>query len=463
MHAAEHKMTATERKAVFSLSAIMGLRMVGLFMVLPLFSLYAHQLVGATATLIGVAMGVYGLAQALFQIPFGYLSDKVGRKPIILMGLLIFCLGSLVAGHATHMVPMIIGRALQGIGAVGSTILAMMADLTRESQRTKSMAIAGITIGFSFSVAMFLGPVLSQWISINHLFYLAAGFGLIGILVLYFSVPTPATESWHRDAEPEFKSFFQLIFHPELAKLNIGILILHAIFTASFVVIPISLKNNLGFAAHDQWEIYLPTLLGSFIISLFCIGMAERKGQLKPYFIGGIAALLAAALLMCYFPANLSLMILGLSAFFGGFSLMEAFLPSLISRTAPADRKGSAMGVYSCSQFLGIFMGGVLGGWLYGKFSFSGVYLFCAALSLFWLVIACAMQAPRTLVTQIIRLSDAPRAKWSDWATACRAMPGMVEVIVVEEDGLAYLKMERSASRHPDFLHLKESLNNLGA
>lgn len=457
----DHKMTNTERKAVFSLSAIMGLRMIGLFMVLPLFSLYAHQLIGATATLIGVAMGIYGLSQAVFQIPFGYLSDKVGRKPIIFIGLLIFCLGSLVAGFATHMIPMIIGRALQGIGAVGSTILAMMADLTRENQRTKSMAIAGITIGFSFSVAMFVGPVLTQWMSVNHLFYLASGFGFIGMLVLYFATPTPALTTWHRDAEPEFKSFFQLLIHPELAKLNIGILILHAIFTASFVVIPISLQHYLALPSSDQWKIYLPTLLGSFVISLACIGMAERKGKLKPYFIGGILSLLVASLLMSFFPANLSLMVLGLSAFFGGFSLMEAFLPSLISRTAPADRKGSAMGVYSCSQFLGIFVGGVLGGWLYGKFSFSGVYFFCATLSLFWLIIAMIMQTPRTLVTQIIRLSAVPRAKWSDWAAACQALPGMVEVIVIEEDELAYVKMERSVSKHPDFLHLKNTLSSL--
>lgn len=452
----DYKMTPTERKAVISLSTIMGLRMIGLFMVLPLFSLYAHSLIGANATLIGIAMGVYGLSQALFQIPFGALSDKVGRKPIILIGLVIFCAGSLLAGFATHINTMIIGRALQGIGAVGSTILALMADLTRENQRTKSMAIAGITIGFSFSVAMFVGPVLSTWMQINHLFYLASLFGMLGIILLYTLVPTPAKESWHRDAEPELKSFLQLLRHKELAKLNIGIFILHAIFTASFIVIPLSLQHYLNLASHDQWKVYLPTLLGSFVLSILCMGLAERKGQIKPYFIGGIAALLLAELCMNMAQSSLIVMSLGLALFFGGFSLMEAFLPSLISRTAPADRKGSAMGIYSCSQFSGIFVGGVLGGWLYGHFSYTGVYVFCAIFALIWLALAIAMKAPRNLITQIIRLSSVPRAKWSDWAAACQAMPGMIEVIVIEEEGLAYVKMERSTSKHPDFLRLKE-------
>lgn len=454
------KMTSFERRAIASLSSIMGLRMIGLFMVLPVFSLYASQLQGATPTLMGIAMGIYGLSQALFQIPFGALSDRYGRKPIIFIGLLIFAAGSLVAGCADSIYLMILGRALQGIGAVGSTIMALMADLTREDQRTKAMAITGMTIGFSFSVAMFIGPVLTQWFSISHLFFLALLFGGIGIVILFTSVPTPVTLSWHRDTEPELHAFLKLLIAPELAKLNTGIFILHAIFTASFVVLPISLKQFVGLASNEQWKIYLPTLLIAFVVSLFCIGMSERKQQLKPYFLGGIAAIALAESLLWLTPYSTTFCILGIGLFFAGFSLLEAFLPSLISRTAPAARKGSALGIYSCSQFLGIFTGGVLGGMLYGQFGFSGVYLFCIALALFWLALAFLMQPPRYLVTQMWRIDSHEPSYWDSLATQLQRIPGMVEATFVVEDKMAYLKMERETVRHPDFIRLKEHLQS---
>lgn len=454
------KMTTQERRAVASLSSIMGLRMIGLFMVLPIFSLYAHQLQGATPTLIGIAMGVYGLSQALFQIPFGALSDRFGRKPIIMMGLVIFAFGSLVAGLAHTIGWMIIGRALQGIGAVGSTIMAMMADLTREEHRTKAMAIAGITIGFSFSVAMFVGPILTQWVPINALFFIAMLFGLVGIVVTQFAVPTPAHQTWHRDTEPEFKSFIKLLSNPELAKLNIGICLLHAIFTASFVALPISLHQSLGFAANQQWEIYLPALLVAFIFSLFCIGIAERKRQLKRFFILGIAAIAVSEILLLAAPTNLTVTSLGICLFFGGFSLLEAFLPSLISRTAPAARKGSALGIYSCSQFFGIFIGGVLGGWFYGQWHFSGVYLLCLALAFLWLIIALLMQPPRYLVTQLWPIATHFQPEWSAIAARLNLIPGIVEITFIAEDGMAYLKMERGTQQHPDFIRLKEQLQS---
>lgn len=454
------RMTSTERRAVISLSSIMGLRMIGLFMVLPVFSLYANNLQGATPTLIGLAMGIYGLSQAIFQIPFGSLSDKVGRKPVILLGLIIFILGSFLAGLAHSITLMIIGRALQGVGAVGSTILAMMADLTREEQRTKSMAVAGMTIGFSFSIAMFVGPVLMKWMAINQLFYIAMLFGILAVIVLYTSVPTPVSEQWHRDAEPEFKSFLQLLVAPELAKLNIGIFILHALFTASFVVIPISLHQNGGLDANTQWKFFLPTLLAGFVIALVCIGMAERKQQLKPYFIGGIITLALSQLLLWRAPSNIEFATVGLCLFFAGFSLLEAFLPSLISRTAPADCKGSAMGIYSCAQFLGIFAGGVLGGWLYGKYHFTGVYIFCITLALFWLVLALLMQPPRFLVTKMIRLTPSQQLQWDMLASKLQAIPGMIDVTFIAEDGVAYLKMERATAKHPDFIRLQEHLQS---
>lgn len=452
------KMTTIERRAVISLSAIMGMRMIGLFMVLPVFALYAHQLDNSTPLLIGVAMGIYGLTQALFQIPFGALSDRFGRKPIIVIGLLLFALGSLIAALAHSLEWLIVGRALQGASAVGSTILAMMADLTREEQRTKSMAIIGITIGFSFSLAMLLGPLLTQWLAVNDLFYLAMLFSLGALIVLYTLVPTPIHQRWHRDTEPELKSIFKLILNKDLAKLNSGIFILHAIFTASFIVIPISLYQFAKLPTHQQWLVYLPTLLGAFIISLICIGLAEKKQRLKFYFIISILNLASAEILLWVAPSSQFISALGLCLFFTGFSTLEAFLPSLISRTAPAVRKGSALGIFSCSQFLGIFVGGVFGGWLYGQFSFSGVYFFCITMTGFWLALAFFMQPPRHLITQILRLLPAHEG---DIISKLRLIPGVVEISYIADDGTAYLKMEHEAIHHPDYIQLKKQLQNI--
>ncbi len=450
------KLSTIERRAIFGLSSIMSLRMIGLFMVLPLFSLYASHLSGASPALIGLSMGIYGLFQAIFQIPFGILSDHLGRKPIILLGLIIFALGSLISGLAHSIEWLIIGRSLQGAGAVGSTILALMADLTREEQRTKAMAIAGITIGFSFSIAMLLGPLLTQWLPVHSLFFLAIFFAAIAIVVLFIAIPTPQHEEWHRDTEPELTSFPTLLKTPELARLNLGIFILHAVFTASFIVIPLSLQQFSGFSIHQQWQIYLPSLLAAFVISLFCIGMAERKQQLKPYFVGAILFLIIAEIFLWARPTHFISMLIGICFFFGSFSLLEAFLPSLVSRTAPATRKGSALGLYSCAQFLGIFVGGALGGWLYGKFSFSGVYFFCIILSLTWLILAFFMQPPRYLVTKMWRLLPAQQASWEMIAAKLQLIPGMIEVALIKEDGIAYLKMERHTVTHPDFIQLKE-------
>ncbi len=449
-------MTPIEKRAIVSLSSIMSLRMIGLFMVLPVFTLYASQLEGATPFLIGLAVGIYGLFQAIFQIPFGSLSDRLGRKPIICFGLLLFCLGSLIAACSHTIAFMLLGRALQGAGAVGGTLLALAADLTPEEERTKAMAIMGMTIGFAFSIAMLIGPLLTTWMPVNGLFLVAMSAGLLAIFLLWKAVPTPTTTIWRRDAEPELHSIFTLLIKPELAKLYSGIFILHALFTASFVVIPIGLYKFAGLTANKQWTIYLPILLGAFLLSLICIGMAEKSRQLKRFFILGILLLLIAECLLWQFDQQIFITGIALCLFFTGFSLLEAFLPSLISRTAPVTHKGSALGIFSCAQFFGIFVGGAAGGWLYGKFSFAGVYFFCIMLTLLWLIIALLMQAPRYLTIQLWRISPSLTHHWENIATKLRAIPGMVEVTFIAEESIAYLKMERDALKHPDFISLKE-------
>lgn len=384
-------MTSVERRSALSLSLIMALRMLGLFMILPVFSLYAIQLQHATPFLIGLAMGIYGLTQALFQIPFGFLSDRVGRRKIITLGLILFILGSLLSAIANNIEIMIIGRALQGVGAVGSTIMAMMADLTRIKQRTKAMAIAGMTIGTSFALAMMLGPILAPWI---NLFWLAALCGVLGIVILFTAVPVPMKETWHADTEPEFDQFGKIATQVELLRLNIGIFILHAILTASFVVLPISLQKA-GLPGNQQWFLYLPTLFLGFLLSVPFIFAAEKRHQLKSFFLGAISVLAISELLLWFFVNNLLLFGVSLLLFFSAFSLLEAFLPSLVSRMAPPNHKGTALGIYSCSQFLGIFVGGLVGGWFFGRFGLTQVFLICFIFISLWLAIAFGMKKPQ--------------------------------------------------------------------
>jgi len=452
-----NKMAAIEKRAVISISSMMGLRMIGLFMVLPIFALYARELDGATPTLIGLAMGIYGLSQALLQIPFGILSDHLGRKPLIIIGLLFFISGSLIAGltHSIHF--LIIGRALQGAGAIGGTLLALLADLTREEQRTKSMAIAGITIGFSFSISLVIGPLLTTYLSVNCIFFLAALFGIVAIFILYFAVPTPHILRSQRDTEPELHSLLTLFKSSELVKLNIGIFILHALFTASFIIIPIQLAQQYHLSMHQQWLVYLPALLIGFVISFTGMGIAERQQKIKTFFLLSILLLFISLLFLWNSPTHFFGLILDLSLFFTGFTLLEAFLPSLISRAAPIGRKGSVLGIYSCAQFFGIFIGGILGGYLYGSFGFSGVYLCCLIFSLLWFIIALFMPQPKYTITQVWRVKN-QQDDLQEIAAKLRMIPGILEVTLIAEEGIVYLKMERTTFRNPDLIRLKTQI-----
>lgn len=389
------KMNAIERHSALTLASIMSLRMLGLFMVLPVFSLYARQLIGATPALIGLSMGIYGLTQAFFQIPFGAGSDKFGRKRMITLGLMIFATGSIVCALTHTIWGMMIGRALQGAGAVGSTVIALMADLTRENQRSKAMAIIGMTIGMSFSLAMLLGPLLTPWLQVNGLFGLAAGFAGLAVFILYRWVPKPAHFAPTTDATSNHHSIWTLLKRPELARLNIGIFILHAIFTASFVVLPISLQLHAHLAENHQWWLYLPALLLAFACSIPCIILAEKKQRLTFFFLGAILMLGSSEVIFWQFADSLFFSAIGLFLFFTGFSVLEAFLPSLVSKTAPKNRKGAALGIYSCSQFFGIFVGGSLAGWLYGKMGLTNVYLFCTILAILWATLAFRMKNPQ--------------------------------------------------------------------
>lgn len=377
-------MNNIEQRATFTLASIFSFRMLGLFMILPIFSPYAHTLAGATPVLIGLAIGIYGLMQALFQLPLGALSDYFPRKNVIASGLVLFILGSIIAAYATTINGIIIGRALQGAGAIGSTIMALLADLTRDDQRSKAMAIIGMIIGLSFIVAMLLGPLLNSWIGIVGIFWLTAFLGLIGILFTYFVVPNPSSElkiNKHQSVLPLLK---KLLKNSELLRLDIGIFCLHVILTASFVIMPLFIHQLLKASEKPDWYIYAPVLSIAVLLTLPILGWAEKKQYMKQLLLSAICFLIIGLLLLWQYTYHLWMFGIGLTLFFTGFNLLEASLPALVSRIAPPSQKGAAIGIYSTCQFFGIFCGGILGGWIY-SINPETVYPACAIIATLWL------------------------------------------------------------------------------
>jgi len=393
------KLTVNELRAATSLGGIFALRMLGLFMILPVFSLYAHKLSGFTPTLTGVAIGAYGLTQAVLQTPFGLLSDRIGRKRVIAIGLLIFSLGSVVAAVSDSIYGVIVGRALQGSGAIAAAVMALLADLTREDTRTKAMAILGGSIGMAFTTALILGPILNSWIGVPGIFWLTAVLALLGILVTRFVVPQPAESHFHADTEPVPAQFGKTLADRQLLRLDFGIFCLHMFITANFIALPLVLRDTLHIIPAHHWRIYLPVLLLSVATMLPFIRLAERHGHMKQVFLGAILVMGLSEAGLALFHQQLLQFVVLLFMFFTAFNFMEASLPSLISRIAPAHSKGTAMGIYSSSQFLGAFFGGVIGGALLGHFDTTGVFEGCAITAGLWLLASIGIRFPRKTAT----------------------------------------------------------------
>ena len=431
-----------ERRAISGLAGLYASRMLGLFMVLPVLALYADTLAGATPLLVGVALGIYGLTQATLQIPFGLLSDRIGRKRVIAMGLLIFAFGSVVAAMADSIGGVILGRALGGGGAVAAAIMALLADQTREQVRTAAMATIGLSIGVSFAIAMVLGPWLASWAGLSGVFWFTALLTLVGLLVLWRWVPPAPRRLRHRDVGLDRKQFKSVITRPDLWRLDLSIFALHLVLMAIFVAIPFRLLNA-GVAVEYHGLAYLGIMALSFVAMVPLVIIAEKRQRMRLMCLLAIGAIAASLASLGLSLSQGHWLFVWLFVFFTGFNLLEATLPSMLSKLAPAGAKGTAMGVYSTSQFLGAFLGGTLGGLLANTWGLNAVFIGCAVLALAWWVAMWRMPSPPPLSSEVVALHDTQPDAINLLMEHLADVVGVEDVMVVPEERLMYLKVNR--------------------
>ncbi|NRB24366.1 MFS transporter [Shewanella sp.] len=438
---ANNGLSKTETKVAFSLAGVFGLRMMGLFMIMPVFALYGQHLEGFSPLWVGIAIGAYGLTQAALQIPMGILSDKFGRKPIILIGLVVFAIGSLVAANADTIYGVVAGRAIQGMGAIAAAVLALAADLTRDEQRTKVMAIIGMCIGFSFALSLLVGPIAAQYVGLSGLFALTACLAVLGMLIVQFLVPTPITHAPKGDTVATPTKLKAMITDPQLFRLDAGIFILHLVLTAVFVALPLDLVDA-GLVKEKHWMLYFPAFIGAFLLMVPLIVIGVKKKNTKATFQASLLIMMLALALMALFTNNLMVLSIAVVLFFTGFNYLEASLPSLIAKFCPVGDKGSAMGVYSTSQFLGAFCGGLLGGGAYQLLGAVGVFTVALCLMAVWLLLTLGMENPVLLKSYTLEAAVEGKEQARAMASELSQLTGVAEAIVVLEERVAYLKVD---------------------
>ena len=393
------RMSPAEVRAGASLAGVFGLRMLGLFFILPVLAVHATTIPGGDdLTLVGIALGAYGLAQGILQIPFGMASDRWGRKPVLYAGLLVFAAGSFLGAAATDIWTIIAGRTLQGAGAISSVAMALAADLTRPQHRTKVMAMIGSMIGFMFALSLVGAPLLYRHIGMDGLFVLTGMLCLAAMAIVRYQVPDPPARTAKKGEAGTLRAG---VLDPELLRLNAGIFILHIVLYAMFVVVPPMLVHA-GLALAEHWKLYLPVVLASFVFMVPAILYADRRNSSKPVLLGAVALLAGAELMLGLMDAGIGALAVMMLAFFIAFNVLEALLPSLVSRLAPAEGRGVAIGVYNTTQTLGVFFGGLVGGWVASYYGTTAVFAVCAALVVVWLLIALRMR-PVPAVNEVSR------------------------------------------------------------
>lgn len=439
-------MNSLEKRAIIGLGGIFALRMLGLFMIVPVFSVYGTQYAHATPFLIGLAIGVYGLGQALFQIPVSLLADKLPRKPIIIAGLLVFALGGIICALATDIYTVILGRFIAGSGAVSAVVMALLADVTREQHRTKAMATMGLTIAMSVMVAFGLGPFLTHVLDISGLFWVTvvSAFLAIGLL---FIVPTPTRVLKHNLANYSVKQqFIDVLKISDINRLHIAVFALHLSMTAMFTLLPQQFSKVLGLTVAQQGYVYLPLLLVGFMIAVPLIVIAEKRRKMRPIFLASLATLvLGLGVLAVASQASIGL-ILGLGIYYIGFNSLEATIPSWISKKAPVANKATAMGINSSAQFLGAFAGGALGGMLLAQ-SASVAWAVLAVITLVALGLIFPINSPPYLTSLTLTLPQIlPQGfdNWTNFSHQVTSLAGVEELVMMQKEGIAYLKVDKS-------------------
>jgi len=436
-------MTGAEKRGVAGLAGIFALRMFGLFLLLPVLAIHAGDLPGSTPLLVGIAVGAYGLSQACLQIPFGWWSDRIGRKQVITIGLAIFALGSVLAAAGEHIATVILGRFLQGAGAISSVVLALTADLTREENRHKAMALIGVSIGVIFMISLAAGPALTRLAGVPGLFWITAALAPLAMLVLWRVVPTPARSVVHRDVETTPDYLKRILRDPHLLRLDAGIFVVHAVLMAWFVAVPQVLVRDVGIEVAAHWRIYILVLLGSVPVMAPLIILAGRGA--RAYLVMPLAGalMLAAQAALALDPGYWTL-VAALWVFFCGFNTLEALLPSLVSRLAPAAGKGTAIGVFNTFEFLGIFAGAAAGGWVYGALGLAGVAGLSAVVIAAWLALLYTGSPAVLFESRLLRVGRTTAARARELSEELSRVPGVLEATVVVEEGVAYLKIDNS-------------------
>jgi predicted MFS family arabinose efflux permease len=431
--------SSIERRATLSIASLFGFRMLGLFMVLPVLALATGDYPDFTPLMLGITLGAYGLTQAILQIPLGLLSDRIGRQPVIIGGLLMFIAGSVVAALADTMIGLVIGRALQGTGAIASTLMALVADLTGEQNRSKAMATIGGSIGFSFMLAMILGPLFAANFGLPSVFWVTAALGVVGIFIAQFLVPKAVSMRRNREAMTDAQQIRGLLAESNLMRLNIGIFSLHFALMAAFVAIPTMLSDELSISGGNLSWVYLGLLGGGFFVMLPVMIMAEKLGYQKLVFVAAVAlmALTTAVLSSQRGPVLTPLMLL---LFFAAFNLLEATLPSWLSKLCPVGNRGTAMGIYSTSQFFGAFAGGLAGGWSMHQFGLDGLFVTISLVLLAWAFVSTGLQSPRPLQTLVLSVGNLEQ---QDFLKIVSNITGVEDILLVKGEQLAYVQIDR--------------------